>query len=498
MMRVHSLQLLAFVATAALAQERLPRPTLAKPGSTAAADAVDNYIRLEMARQQIPGLSLAVVKDGRIAKSAAYGLASVELNVPATKHTEFAIASMTKSVTASAVMLLVQDGKLRLDDPVSKYIDSIPDSWRSITIEHLLTHTSGIKDHYGDFPAFSRVKLDRRLEYSDAEYLKAHFQEPLNFMPGEYGAYSGSNFALLGLIITKVTGKPYERFFEERIFAPLGMMDTHLLGGRDIIPNRASGYALRNKAVITPQYTGVSFMEKADVSVVTTAADLAKWIIALTDGHLWTKQSVGRMWSPATLNDGREAAGGAGSAYGAGWIIGRDNGFPMIGHGGTFNIGFTSAMAIFPDQRLAIIVLDNDWDADPSRIAHGIAGFFDPALRAPHLRSADSTPHTDLISAVQKLVPALFGVRTDIDSLTTAGFARFLSAIPPVPGPPPSAPPPPQPSFIALDEISPRHLVRYGSPVARMAHLKIVDNGDEHFLTVYLTANGKIADISGY
>jgi CubicO group peptidase (beta-lactamase class C family) len=458
------------------------------------ADDVDDYVRREMSTQHIPGLSLAVVRNGKVVKSAGYGLASIELNVPVTRHTEFAIASMTKSITASAVMLLVQDGKLRLDDPVSRYIDSIPDSWKRITIRHLLTHTSGIKDHYGDYPAFSRVKLDRRLEYNEADYLKAHFVEPLNFEPGQYGAYSGSNFALLGLIITKVTGKPYAKFFQDRIFVPLGMSETHLLTGHDLIPNRATGYDTDEKGAITPQYTGVSFTEKADVSVVTTADDLAKWIVALTNGSLWTKESIDRMWTPGKLNDGRDVVGAAGASYGAGWQIAMANGFPMVGHGGTFNIGFASAMMIFPEQRMAVVVLDNDWSADPSRIGRGIAGFFDPDLKAPHLRNPDPGAHRDLTAAVQRVLPALFGAKPDITSLVTPGYGTHISAMPPASGP---SPPPPPVSFIALDDISSRHLVRYGSAVTRMAHLKVMADG-EHFVTLYLTADGRIADVSAY
>lgn len=495
-MRPHLLPIITLIAIAPLADEARARADLVTTTRATSADGVDDYVRLEMEQQHIPGLSLAVIRNGKLAKSAAYGLANVELNVPAAERTEFAIASMTKSVTASAVMLLVQDGKLKLDDPISKYIDSIPDSWRPITIRHLLTHTSGIKDHYSDFPTFSRVKLDRRLEYSDADYLKAHFVEPLNFEPGKYGAYSGSNFALLGMIITKVTGKSYGDFFRERIFVPLEMHDTHLLTDREIIPNRASGYDVGDKGAVSPLYTGISFTGKADVSVVTTADDLAKWIIGLTDSHLWTKESLAHMWTPGTLNDGREAAWALGNAYGAGWIIGKHNGFPTVGHGGTFNIGFTSAMVIFPVQRIAVVVLDNDWSANPARIAFGVAGYYDPFLKAPHLKSPDATSHPELVSMAQRLLPVLFGAKSDIAPLLTPGFARTLSDIPPAPAPPPSAPAPTV-SFIALEDIGSRHLIQHGSTVSRMAFLKVMDDGD-HYLTLYLTRDGKVADVSAY
>jgi CubicO group peptidase (beta-lactamase class C family) len=459
-------------------------------------DKVDEYVRQEMSHQHIPAVSIAVIKDGKIVKSAAYGLANVELNVPATVRTEFAIASMTKSITASAVMLLVQDGKLSLDDPVSRYIDSVPDSWRSITIRHLLTHTSGIKDHYSDYPIFPRVKLDRKLEYNDHDYLKSHFDEPLNFKPGEYGAYSGSNFALLGMIISRVTGHPYQEFFRQRIFTPLGMTSTHLLGTDSVIANRAGGYDRSDSTIVTASYTGRTFLEKADVSVMTTADDLAKWIIALSTGKLWTNASVQAMWTPGQLNDGREAVAPLGSAYGYGWIIGRQNGFPAVGHGGTFNIGFTSAMLIFPEQKIGIVVLDNSWSADPNRISRGIAGFFDPALQPPHLKRVEAASHPELVSAALTIVPALFGAQADVASLVTPGLRAHLSAMPRSPAPPPGAPKP-LISFISSENISGKTLVRYDATITRMAHLKVEQDG-EHFLTLYLTREGKIGDVSAY
>jgi CubicO group peptidase (beta-lactamase class C family) len=146
------------------------------------ADEVDAYIKAEMAEQHIPAVSLCVVRDGRIMRDQTYGVANVELNVPATADTEFAIASMNKSVTASAIMLLVQDGKISLDDPISKFFAGLPESWQSITIRHLLSHTSGIKDHFHDYPFSLIANINRKLEYTDAEYLKAFVDSASHFV----------------------------------------------------------------------------------------------------------------------------------------------------------------------------------------------------------------------------------------------------------------------------------------------------------------------------
>src|SRR6185503_3699136 len=156
-----------------------------------------------------------------------YGLADVELTVPVTHDTRFAIASMTKSFTAAAVLLLEQDGRLRLDDPISRYLGPVPETWKAITIQHLLTHTSGIKDHFFDFPFYPPApaisSMNRRLEFTEEEVLKALTSAPLNFEPGQSYAYCGSGYVLLGHIIGKVSGRPYGQVLQERIFRPLGM-----------------------------------------------------------------------------------------------------------------------------------------------------------------------------------------------------------------------------------------------------------------------------------
>jgi CubicO group peptidase (beta-lactamase class C family) len=167
------------------------------------AENIDEYVKAEMAEQHIPGLSISVVRDGRIVFAKTYGMANVEFNAPATNDTEFAIASMTKSITASAIMLLVQDGKLSLDDTITKFFDDLPESWRTITIRHLLSHTSGIKDHYRDFPFYPPLTINRKLEYTDEEFIKAHTDGGLNFTPGTQFAYSSSGFSLLGLVIKR-------------------------------------------------------------------------------------------------------------------------------------------------------------------------------------------------------------------------------------------------------------------------------------------------------
>ena len=458
-------------------------------------DRVDSYVKLEMTAQHIPGLSLCVIRDGRVIKSQSYGFANVELNVPATLETEFAIASMTKSVTASAVMLLVQDGKLGLDDRISKYFSNLPEDWQAITIRHLLTHTSGIKDHFHDSP-FPTVKLDGKQEYTDEEFLKAHFDAGLNFKPGTQWAYSGSGFTLLGMIIQKVTGKPYADFLRERIFVPLGMTRTHVISVNGIIPNRAAGYRWRDWALRNGDYFGQTFSGGADVGLLTTASDLARWDIALSSKGLWQETSVKQMWTPAMLADGREAAKFPAGSYGLGWALNLYNGYHVILHGGSFTTGFSSVILNFPDQRMSVIVLTNQHRAKPSQIAYGVIGLYDADLLAPHRRRVEADHRPELKEKLSAFLAALF-TGDDTSAFVTPGLLNHLPAVPKSPANQMFAGRP-EVTFIASEDIKQRGIERYGTKLAETRYYKANFDGQEIYFTFYLAADGSIADYFGY
>src|SRR5262245_27964404 len=204
--------------------------------STSRADTIDDYIALQMKRQRLPGLSLAVVRDGKVVRAQGYGLANVELGVPMRPETRLQSGSMGKQFAATAVMMLVEAGKLRLDDPVRKYLPGAPETWNDITVRHLLTHTSGIGpfDYGGAF--------DTRKDYTEDEMLQQAYALPLDFPPGTRWNYSNTGYVVLGILIHKVTGKFYGDFLAERVFRPLGMESTRIISEEDIIPNRAAGY----------------------------------------------------------------------------------------------------------------------------------------------------------------------------------------------------------------------------------------------------------------
>ena len=334
--------------------------------------AVEAYLRAQRDKHKIPGLSMAVVKDGRVVYSNQQGLANVELGVPVTADTVFQIQSITKTFTATAVMMLVEEGKLSLDDPVGKHLEGTPESWKPITLRHLLSHTSGIKDFINEPTASLRVDV------SEQEVLEATAPRPLNFTPGEKYAYSNTGYHLLAMVIRKATGKFYGDFLAERIFKPLGMDHTRVQDLSAVIRGRAAGYLSRGGKLANGEYVAQSILSYGGGGILSTAADLAKWDAALRSEKLLKKATLERMWEPTTLNDGKK------SNYGLGWGVNRYRGHRYVQHSGGHVTGFQTFMRRYVDDGLTVIVLINQsGGADPSKIAARVAGMFEPALAPP-------------------------------------------------------------------------------------------------------------------
>src|ERR1041384_3645698 len=229
---------------------------------------VDAYIKGEMQAQQIPGLSLAVIKDGRILLAKGYGLANVEHQVPVKPETIFQSGSMGKQFTATAVMLLVEEGKIGLDEKVGKYLGDLPVSWSDITIRHLLTHTSGL----GDYPR----KFDETRDYTEDDLVKMIKATSLGFKPGEKWSYSNLGYVMLGIIIHRVSGKFYGDFLRERVFTPLGMTTTRIISEADIVPNRAAGYRLEKGELKNQEWVAPTLNTTADGALYFTVRALRR------------------------------------------------------------------------------------------------------------------------------------------------------------------------------------------------------------------------------
>ncbi len=330
---------------------------------------VEEFIRAEMVRQRIPGLAVAIARNGRIVRAQGFGSANIEHGVPVTTGTIFQSGSVGKQFTATLVMMLVNEGKLSLDDRLTRFYPNGPAAWRDITIRHLLTHTSGISEKLYE-------RIDLHLEYPDSAIVRIIGETPLDFPPGSKWSYSNPAYVLLGFIIGQVGGRFYGDQLQERIFTPLGMSTARIISESAIVPNRAAGYELRDGALRNQEWVAEKTNTTADGSLYLTVLDLAKWDAALYGDRVLPQATLRQMWTPVRLNDGST------HGYGFGWSLGSVNGHRLVEHGGAWQ-GFKTFIARYVDDGLTVIVMMNLGDANPGTVAHGVAAVIDPALKAP-------------------------------------------------------------------------------------------------------------------
>lgn len=328
--------------------------------TSARADKVDRAVKAEMQHHPIPGVALAVVRNGKCIKRAGYGFANLEWQTRVTPKTVFEIGSMTKQFTAAGILLLMQDGKLSLDDPISKYLTNTPASWKDITVRNLLTHTSGLTN-YNNIEGFEIAK-----HLTQAQFIKQLGAYPLDFPTGTKWAYCNSAFNLLAYIIENVSGANYWDFMRQRIFGPLGMSSTTLRDPPGLVPWRAAGYETNQAGQLINRDTGLTDLFGAG-AIVSTVDDLVKWNASLDRHQLLTAETEKEMWTPVRLKDGQT------HDYGFGWFLGPTSGHRNIGHSGSTS-GFSASIQRFPDDGLAVIVLTNsNEDNVATRIAEEIA-----------------------------------------------------------------------------------------------------------------------------
>jgi CubicO group peptidase (beta-lactamase class C family) len=372
-------------------------------GAQTALDSADRYVRAELVRQRIPGLSVAVLRGDSVLLARGYGWANLELQVPASDSTIYQSGSVGKQFTAAAIVTLVREGKIGLDDPIRTYLREAPSSWRKVTIRHLLTHTSGIPDYTEDL-------VDFRRDYSEEQLARLYAKLPLEFQPGTTWSYSNTGYALLGFIIRRVTGQFYGDYLRERVFQPLGMRTARVISERDLVSNRAAGYQLVDGEVKNQDWVSPSLNTTADGALYLTVRDLARWAIGLNHARVPDSAGLAMSWTPVRLNDGGTFT------YGFGWGVDDQRGHLRIGHGGSWQ-GFRAAINRYPDFDLTVIALANLDTAEPEAITFGIAGILEPALRPPHLLPPNDAgppePVADLLAAVAagkasaKLTPGL-------------------------------------------------------------------------------------------
>jgi CubicO group peptidase (beta-lactamase class C family) len=381
---------------------------------------IDAFVTAELARQKIPGAEVGIYSRGRVLLAKGYGLANVELDVPVKPETIMQSGSVGKQFVSAAIMILVEDGKISLDDSVTKYFPEAPATWKPILIRNLLSHTSGLSEYESDDRIGPKGAFYLRLDFTEAELATKIETLPIEWAPGSKWAYRNTNYVLLGFIIHKITGKRYDDFLAERIFKPLGMTSTRLVNDRDIIPNRAAGYELDDGHLKNQEWVSPTFNSTADGTLYFNVEDMAKWDEALNGTTLLKQSSLDRMWTVYPLNDGKPNPAG----YGFAWEVGDQNGHKRIEHSGAWQ-GFTCNISRYPDDSLTVVVLTNLAYANTGLMTHVVAGLADPPLMPARLTAIpDDKP--EIGKALAKVLDKL-ATGEDIRSQVTVEALKFLT-----------------------------------------------------------------------
>ncbi|MEZ4869267.1 MAG: serine hydrolase [Caldilineaceae bacterium] len=334
----------ALLPTLAMAQATKPQTT--KVDDKELARQIDTMLAATF-QPDAPGGAVLVLRDGKPILRKGYGLANLELHVPVTPEMVFRLGSLTKQFTAVAILMLVEEGKVKLSDDITRYWPDYPTDGQKITVEQLLTHTSGIKN-YTDLPEWFNLW---RQDMTPDELIALFKDKPLDFTPGTRWAYSNSGYILLGALIEKVTGMSYEAFIQQRIFTPLGMAHAAYDQTERILPGRVSGYSRGEDGYLNAQYLSMS-QPYAAGSLAASVDDLAKWDAALYTDKLVKQRTLQSAFKSFTLKDGGD------TGYGYGFSVADYEGHTLLQHSGGIN-GFATYMLRLPDDKVYVALLTN-------------------------------------------------------------------------------------------------------------------------------------------
>ncbi len=384
------------------------------------ADPIDDLVQAEMAASNTPGVAISIIQKGRLMRAQGFGQADIELGVPVHSDTLFKTGATGMQLTAAAIMLLVEDGKLNLDEPVTRYLKGAPRKWHKVTIRQLLDHTSGLPaTPNGDF----------RTDYTTDQLLAIIAAEELNFPAGSRWRFSYAGYIVLGFVIEEVTGEHWSKFVQQRLFSPLGMHSARGINEFAIIPNRSSGYEVREGNLRNAEWVSQTANSTADGSVYLSVLDYAAWAGAVSQQRLLRPGSWKELAQPAKLNDGSTCA------YSPGWFLAPAT--QSLWHSGSWQ-GFQTYALRYPDKDLTVAVFVNGEGADVQHLARGVAALVDPALARDR-----SAPRPDADPAATARVRALLEAiasgqsdysdfvdfaRLDFDELT-ALYGGMVSAL---------------------------------------------------------------------
>jgi D-alanyl-D-alanine carboxypeptidase len=317
--------------------------------SIARADSIDDAIQAEMRRQDIPGMAIGVMQEGKITRLSGYGMANLEHQVPVTPNTVFQTGSTGKQFASLAILMLEKEGKLSTEDKLSKYFPDVPKSWADTRLKHLLSHSAGLDDNDAMYDI-------QRTMTSDA-LRKMNYKNPKRRAAGKAWAYSNVGYHLLGMVIEKVTGAPYHRYLDAHIFKPLGMTATRDISEEDIIPNRASGYERKDGKLGAPlenqSWVSSTFNHTADGSTYITARDFGTYLMALDAPPANLKPLWEKARTPVIAVEL-----GKSETYGMGWFLATVDGVPIRFHTGSWQ-GFRAYIVHYPTKNAGMVMLVN-------------------------------------------------------------------------------------------------------------------------------------------
>jgi CubicO group peptidase (beta-lactamase class C family) len=357
------LLIVGFTATGVLGQQSMTAKFL--PSDDETAKKVDAFLS-QWDKKDMPGCAVGVVKDGKLVYKRGLGMANLDYDVPNTPTTLFNLASASKPFTAMSIALLAQQGKLSLDDDIRKYVPEIPKYDDTVTIRHLIHHTSGIRE-YQALVRFGGLGTDNA--YSDKDVLNMlGRQKNISFKPGSKHQYSNSNYHLLGIIVERVSGKSLRAFAEENIFKPLGMKNTLFFDNRnEVVKNRAAGYTVGQDKSISARASLFDLVGGG--GVLTTVEDLALWDQNFYEPKVGNKELIRLLITPGAINNGEKID------YAFGLFLNKYRGLPVFKHSGNMQ-GFRAQTVTFPEQKITVIALSNNMAILPSAIAEKLADIY--------------------------------------------------------------------------------------------------------------------------
>ena len=351
---VLSLPLVALVPTTVTAQASPPR--------TQVVATIDSLAKAFTADGPVAGVSVAVVKGRDTILMKGYGLADIENDVAASAKTVYRIGSITKQFTSAAIMRLVDEGKLSLDDTLAKMLPNVPAAWRGVTLRRLLNHTSGIRSYTGIGPRWARRW---REDMSPDTIVGLVWNDTLDFKPGARWSYNNTGYVLLGMIVERAAGKPYATYLEDHFYKPLGLTQTYYCSQKPIIKYRAQGYDMSQRQLTNTEYLSMTQPFSAG-ALCSTVGDLVAWQHALVSGRIVKQGSYVAMTTPESLTTGKPLT------YGYGLGVGKLETHRKVSHGGGIN-GFITDLSYYPDDTLHVVVLANTSPSNPGRLSEQIA-----------------------------------------------------------------------------------------------------------------------------